>query len=240
MKLENQIILLTGGSGVLGRFLTPRLREQGAVVIAPSSKDMDITDTSKTFQAVSWHNPDLVVHCAAYTNVPEAENAQGRLEANKVNIYGSKNIIEASHYFGAKVVYISTEYVYDGTGDHYEGDKTKPITYYGMTKLIGESFTSDQDLILRLCFKNIGTWGPNAYTKVPHPVKTNADFVDVIADKIIDAITRKMTGVVNLGTKAKYLMDLAVQEYPEVNITDVRLLNTTYKYPRNGTMRLDI
>jgi len=201
---------------------------------------MDITNPSKTFQAVSWHNPDLVVHCAAYTNVPEAENPKGRLEANKVNIHGSKSMIEASHYFGAKVVYISTEYVYDGTGDHHKGDKTKPITYYGMTKLIGESFCSNKDLILRLCFKNIGTWGPKAYTKVPHPVKTNADFVDVIADKIVDSITRNMAGVVNLGTKAKYLKDLAKQEYPEVDIIDVTSLNTTYKYPRNGTMRLDI
>lgn len=238
MKLKNQTVLLTGGSGLLGRCLIPRLQDQGAVVVAPSSSAMDITDTSKTFQAVSWHNPELVIHCAAYTNVPAAETPEGKLEANRVNIHGTKNVVEASHYFGVKVVYVSTDYVYDGTGDHYEGDKTKPATYYGMTKLIGESFCSNQDLILRLSFKDIGTWGPNTYRKVLHPVKTNADFVDVIADKIIDAITRNMTGIINLGTKEKFLLDLAVSEYPEVEVVDA--LDTSYKYPRDCTMRLDI
>ncbi len=240
MKQGKQTILLTGGRGLLGKHLVPLLKDAGYKVIAPASYEMDITNTSIVFQAISWNNPDIVVHCAAYTDVPKCETPAGARQANLVNIHGSKNVIEGSHYFGAKVVYISTDYVYNGTGNHYTGDKTKPITYYGMTKLIGESFCCKDDLALRLSFKARGTWGADAYTSVPHPILTNADWVDVIAEKIVTAIEKDLKGIKNLGTKTKYLKDLALEEYQEVEEVRPETLNIPYFYPRNSSMKLDI
>jgi dTDP-4-dehydrorhamnose reductase len=240
MKLEHTNILLTGGSGRLGRELIKALRKADAKVIAPSSEVLDITDTSMTFQAISWHAPTMIVHCAAYTDVPGAETPEGRLEANRINIHGTKNIAHAAHYFGAKVIHISTDYVYGGTGNHYVGDGTYPTSYYGITKLVAESFMDSEDLVIRTTLKGRGTWGKDAYTKVLHPVRTNGDFADVIAEKITKAICDGMKGTVNLGTEEKFLLDLAVEDYPEVEIMDVNLVDVPYKYPRDCTMKLDI
>lgn len=239
MRLENKVVLVTGGSGLLGKNLVPVLEQEGAKVIAPTSTVMDITNTSLVFQAISWHNPDIVVHCAAYTNVPDCESISGKRKANFVNIHGSKNVIEASHYFGAKVVYISTDYVYNGTGNHFVGDKTYPTTYYGVTKLVGESFCDEKDLVLRLSFKDRGTWGKDKYTNVIHPVKTNADFVDIVSKKICDAISNNWFGIKNLGTKEKYLKDLALEDYKKVVEISPQNVKSPYIYPQDCTMKLD-
>jgi nucleoside-diphosphate-sugar epimerase len=240
MKEKERVILLTGGSGLLGRNLIPLLEEQGWVVVAPSSSEMNITSVNEVFQALSWYNPSITVHCAAYTDVPLCETIEGARKANSVNIHGTKNVAEASHYFNSKMVYISSDYVYNGTGNHGVKDKTYPTTYYGMTKRIGESFCNEEDLVLRLSFKSRGTWGPHSYTQVVHPVRTNADFVDIIALKVRDAICKGLTGVKNLGTSAKYLKDLAESEYPEVKCVRPEEVSTPYNYPRNTTMKLDI
>ena len=179
-----------------------------------------------------WHNPDLVLNLAAYTDVPKAETAEGRDKCVRTNIMGSKFVCEAAHYNGAKVIYISTDYVYPGTEGNYSVSDVSPLGAYGMTKYIGEWFCDPKkDLIIRTSMKARGTWGENAYTKVIDPVWTNADWIDVIAEKILE--------VINLGTERKLLADLAREDYPWVELVDHISMEMPYEYPKDCSMVLD-
>ena len=84
-----------------------------------------------------------------------------------------------------------------------------------------------------------GTWGKRALKGVFHPVWTNADWVDVIAEKIVEVIADERVGIINLGTEKKLLKELAVQEYPDVEVIDVDDVDLPYKYPRDCSMILD-
>jgi dTDP-4-dehydrorhamnose reductase len=129
-------VLITGANGQLGRELTKRL--QGTDFLATDVDELDITNQENTLQVINAYKPDVVIHGAAYTNVDGAE--QHPEAAYKVNAVGTQNIAAACLQCGAKLVYISTDYVFDGTlGRAYnEFDGTNPQSIYGKSKLAGE------------------------------------------------------------------------------------------------------
>lgn len=129
-------ILVTGANGQLGRELTKRL--QGTDFLAVDIGEMDITDQSATLKVVKSYQPEVVIHGAAYTNVDQAET--DRQAAYKVNAIGTQNVAAACLACGAKMVYVSTDYVFDGTlGRAYtEFDQPNPRSVYGKSKLAGE------------------------------------------------------------------------------------------------------
>ncbi len=100
--------------------------------------DFDITDEKVTFDYIVKYNPDVVVHCSAWTAVDKAESEVEK--CTKVNVLGSENIAKACAKIDAKMVYISTDYVYDGKCDKpFEVDsKIAPLSVYGNTKYQGE------------------------------------------------------------------------------------------------------
>jgi dTDP-4-dehydrorhamnose reductase len=226
--LQGKKVLLTGGSGLLGSTLIPLLEERGAEVLAPTSKDWDITKSDYPSVVYSWV-PDLIIHCAAYTDVAGAE--KNRCECMDLNIHGTYHVKKIAAKMGAQMVYISSDYV-----------NFHPMGIYAFSKRAGEAFTGKHDLVIRTSFKKRGTWGKDALTKVFHPVWTNADWVDVIAPKIVDAVDTDLEGIVNIGTKKKLLKDLAQEEYYYVDSLPVRKADKLlgYKYPRDCTMDLTI
>jgi dTDP-4-dehydrorhamnose reductase len=129
-------ILVTGANGQLGRELMKGLA--GTEFLATSSADMDITNQQKTLEVIGSYRPDAVIHGAAYTNVDGAEKQPD--DAYKVNAVGTQNVAAACHACNAKLVYVSTDYVFDGTlGRAYnEFDLTNPQSVYGKSKLAGE------------------------------------------------------------------------------------------------------
>ncbi len=131
-------VLVTGSNGQLGYDVINRFNELGIDVIGASRNEFDITDKDQTKSFISRINPDVIVHCAAYTVVDKAEDEKELCFA--VNVEGTRNIAEAAKSINAKMVYISTDYVFDGTGNepHVEDEKTNPINYYGFTKEQGE------------------------------------------------------------------------------------------------------
>ena len=131
--------LVTGANGMLGQDLCPILEVAGYEVVETDIKNLDITNEIQTLSVIKAENPDLVVHCAAYTNVDKAEE---ELEiASKINGLGTENVAKACAKTGAILVYISTDYVFDGTKETpYEPDDTpNPQNNYGLTKLQGEN-----------------------------------------------------------------------------------------------------
>ena len=136
----NKMILITGANGQLGTELRKLLDEKEIAYVATDSKELDITDKEKTITFIKKIKPELIYHCAAYTAVDKAED-EGKELSGKVNVRGSRNIAEAAKAVDAILVYISTDYVFDGTkkDDIYQvDDKTNPINEYGRTKLLGE------------------------------------------------------------------------------------------------------
>lgn len=131
-------IVVTGANGQLGSDVAQVLQQRGHTVVPTDFPQVDIRDMQQTAAFFTEHIPDAVLHCAAYTQV---EKAQEEPElCNAVNHAGSEHIAICCEHLGAKLVYISTDYVFDGSGDTPKevNDPTGPLQIYGKTKLCGE------------------------------------------------------------------------------------------------------
>ena len=131
-------VLVTGANGMLGQDLCPILEDAGYEVIETDINNLDITNAEATAAFIKQEAPEIVVHCAAYTNVDKAE--EDLKNAELINVTGTENIAKACAEAGATMVYISTDYVFDGTKStpYTPDDKPNPINNYGLTKLKGE------------------------------------------------------------------------------------------------------
>ncbi|MBQ6135025.1 MAG: dTDP-4-dehydrorhamnose reductase [Bacilli bacterium] len=131
--------LITGVNGQLGYDIARELENRGEVeVLALGRDEMDITDRDQVMRIVKGYHPDVIFHCAAWTAVDKAEDMQE--ECYNVNVVGTKNMVDASIEVGAKILYMSTDYVFDGEKDglYVEDDLPKPKSVYGETKYEGE------------------------------------------------------------------------------------------------------
>lgn len=131
-------IVVTGYSGQLGYDVVQYGLTQGLEMIGVSSKELDITDEEDVLCFLNKHNPDAVIHCAAYTAVDQAEDDTET--AWKVNVEGTNHLVSAAKKVKAKFMYISTDYVFNGEGNtpFHETEEANPINYYGKTKYHGE------------------------------------------------------------------------------------------------------
>ncbi len=144
-------LLVTGADGMLGVDLVRRLRKSSYRVLASTIRSMDITrpdQVKKTFLSL---RPDLVIHAAAYTAVDKAETEQDLCMA--VNCEGTGNISRACREIGAELIYISTDYVFDGTGNspYAETDAPHPLNVYGMSKFLGEQAVASLAEKYKIC-----------------------------------------------------------------------------------------
>jgi dTDP-4-dehydrorhamnose reductase len=132
-------VLVTGAAGMLGHRVVADARARGWDAVGIDLAEADLTDPAAAQDVVEEHAPDAVVHCAAFTDVDGAEEHEARALA--VNADASANIAAAAAMLGARIVAVSTDYVFDGTltGRPYvESDATAPLGAYGRTKLAGE------------------------------------------------------------------------------------------------------
>jgi len=228
MRLEGKHVLISGGSGRLASELVPLLKQEGAVVMSPSKQEWDCTLYPCGLAMPS--DPDIIIHAAAYTDVKKAEREKD--ECQYLNVEGTRRVSKLAYKLKSKMVYISSDYV-----------NVHPMGFYAFTKKAGEAFVSKKrGLVIRTSFKPRGMWGETGLRGVFHPVYTNADWVDVIAQKIVDAICQERTGLVNIGTERKTLKELAQQEYPGVETIPVEDADKMlgYIYPRDTCVELTI
>lgn len=134
-------ILVTGGTGMLGTDLVPVLRGAGHAVTAPDRSALDVTRPDGVLSTVEDAAPDVVVHCAAYTQVDAAEADSETAFA--VNARGTESLARACDAVMARLVYVSTDYVFDGAGTrpYRPDDATAPLNVYGRSKRGGEEAT---------------------------------------------------------------------------------------------------
>ncbi|GAB1805390.1 dTDP-4-dehydrorhamnose reductase [Priestia megaterium] len=139
----NQKVLITGANGQLGKELVELFTEKGFEVYGFGRDKMDITNQVQVQEIIGAVKPGIVIHSAAHTKVDLAESEPD--QAFLINAYGTRNVAVAAEAVGAKLVYVSTDYVFDGTADepYNEFSPTSPLGVYGKSKLAGEQFVRD-------------------------------------------------------------------------------------------------
>ncbi len=178
-------ILVTGAKGQLGFDLCRILTDRKIDHLGVDIDDFDITDREATLRFITNYRPDAVIHCSAFTAVDRAES-EAEL-CTRVNAEGPANIAAAANEIGAKMMYISTDYVFPGTGEtaYCPEDPTGPLSVYGKTKLMGEEAVraaSDRHFIVRISWV-FGKNGNN-FVKTMLRLGDIKDELNVVADQI--------------------------------------------------------
>jgi dTDP-4-dehydrorhamnose reductase len=181
-----QRIVITGAGGMVGQVLADQARRQGREVLALTSAECDITDADTVRRIVE--PGDVVINCAAYTQVDAAENDQVR--AHAVNALGPGNIAAACAQTGAGLVHVSTDYVFGAAGERrtpYEvDDQTGPVNVYGRTKLAGEQAVlaaKPDAYVVRTAWVYLGGDGKD-FVATMRRLAAGDGPVDVVADQI--------------------------------------------------------
>ncbi|WP_054026174.1 dTDP-4-dehydrorhamnose reductase [Bacillus sp. FJAT-28004] len=177
-------ILVTGRNGQLGFDVIREGQGRGFDIIGTGRSELDFTDYSAVQALISQIKPDAIIHCAAYTAVDKAES--DKEECLKVNVQGTKNLATVARELGAKFMYVSTDYVFDGKGDvpFIESDLPKPVGYYGLTKYEGEQTVQnlvESSFIVRISWV-FGINGNN-FVKTMLRLAESRDQLNVVSDQ---------------------------------------------------------
>ena len=264
-------LLVTGGSGLLGHKIVLKALEKGYEVIAtynmheiPFEKPnlrkvkLDISNTVLLEDLILKTRPEVIIHCAAYTDVDGCEI--NKLCAWKVNVEATRSIVLAARVTRAYLIYISTDYVFNGEkGLYKENDAPNPVNYYGLTKLIAEQLVVNRDLLycivrpsaiygLGLGKKNFATFVVEKLSK-GEVVKAVVDqyvsptFNTLLAEALLEIAQLKPVGVFHIAGERMSRYDFAVKldevlDLPKENImkANVSDLKWVAKRPRDSSL----
>lgn len=178
-------LLVTGAAGMLGHRVVADARALGHDVTGIDLPELDLTDEAATLRRIADLAPDTVVNCAAYTDVDAAEAHEAL--ALRVNADAAGNLARAAARIDARIVHVSTDYVFDGTKDTpwLESDPPRPLGAYGRTKLAGElqvAHASAEHAIVRTAWL-FGAGGPN-FCDTMLRLAAERDEVSVVTDQI--------------------------------------------------------
>ncbi len=178
-------VLVTGYDGQLGYEVINHLEDHGVPCRGVDVRDFDLTDATAVNTYVSEYRPDAIIHCAAFTAVDQAETARDL--CFNVNVVGTENLARACLGIGAKFMYLSTDYVFDGAGESpFEVSAPRnPLNYYGQTKAMGEQTVMN---LLNRFFIVRSSWifGRNGqnFVKTMLRLGNEKPVLEVVADQI--------------------------------------------------------
>lgn len=242
-------VLVTGVKGQLGYDVVNELKKRGHEAIGVDIADMDITDGSAVDKVITEVNPDAVIHCAAWTAVDAAEDENNIPKVRAVNADGTRNIAKVCKKLGCKMMYISTDYVFDGQGTKpWQPDckDYKPLNVYGQTKLEGELAVSElleKYFIVRIAWV-FGLNGKN-FIKTMLSVGKTHDTVRVVNDQIgtptytydlarllVDMIETEKYGYYHATNEGGYISwyDFTLEIYRQAGYTTKVIPVTTEEY----------
>ncbi|MDF2820332.1 MAG: NAD(P)-dependent oxidoreductase [Clostridiales bacterium] len=178
-------VLVTGANGQLGFDVVKRLKKSRIELLGTDRNTLNLSNKEQVKRVIREYKPDVVIHCAAYTAVDKAEDEKEL--CREVNVLGTRYVAEACKEIDAKMVYISTDYVFDGEGDKpFEVvDKPNPINYYGQTKYEGELEVQnylDKYFIIRISWV-FGSHGNN-FVKTMLRLGKDREQLSVVSDQI--------------------------------------------------------
>ena len=215
----------------------------------------DIRDRQKIFDIVREIKPDWIVHCAAATKVDWCET--NREQAWKINVTGTKNLVDASMEINSKFLYVSTDYVFDGKkGNYKETDEAEPINFYGKTKLEGELIVKGLQnfLIMRTSHvyshmrDNFVLWLieklKQGNVECPHNMISSPTSSFELAEAILKAIKKELNGVYHSAgneqiSRYGFAKKIAkVFGYDDYNVKSIEMkdLDFTAKRPENSSL----
>ncbi|MEU0024691.1 dTDP-4-dehydrorhamnose reductase [Streptomyces sp. NPDC006335] len=180
---DNRTWLVTGAGGMLGQDVLARLAQSGERFVALDRKALDLTDADAVSAALEEHRPAVVVNCAAWTAVDDAETRED--EALAINGDGPRHLADACARTGAVLLHVSTDYVFagDATTPYAEDAPTAPRSAYGRTKLAGEQAVLgfERGYVVRTAWL-YGTGGPN-FVRTMIKLEGVKDTLDVVDDQ---------------------------------------------------------
>ena len=178
---------VTGAKGQLGYDVMTELKKRGFDAVGVDIDEMDITDGESVEKVITAENPDTVIHCAAWTAVDLAEDEDKQEKVRLVNAVGTENIAKVCKKLDCKMIYISTDYVFDGQGTRpwEPDDERNPLNVYGQTKYEGELAVEnllEKYFIVRIAWV-FGQNGKNFVKTMLNLGKTH-DKLTVVADQV--------------------------------------------------------
>ena len=223
-------VLITGSTGMLGSDCKTVFSSRYEV-IAPTKEDMDIRKWDKVIEVINKNKPDVVINCAAYTDVDKCE--EERELAYKINVEGARNLAQVCARFDCKIVHISSDYVFDGKKPipqpYFEDDEPNPLSFYGKTKADSEKAVIDniEDYIIIRTGWLYGRRGSN-FVKWVIKKAISGEKIPVLKDQygsptwtykvalqILVLLEKKMTGIFHATSEgyctrvewAKFILD---------------------------------
>lgn len=176
--------LITGGGGMVATDLRRELESRGEDVVAPPRAELDIVDRDAVRRVVNETHPDIIVNCAAYTRVDDAETDENI--ANAINGSAVEFLADAANEVDALLLHISTDFVFDGSKrTPYEvNDPTAPLSAYGRSKLLGEfaAARAAKHLIVRTAWL-FGVHGHNFVEAIRNQVRKGTNPLRVVSDQ---------------------------------------------------------
>jgi len=249
-------VLITGANGLLGQHLVKLLLQNDYEVVATGRGEsrlpftasdkyvyhsMDITNGLETFDVMSREKPTVVVHTAAMTNVDDSELRPQLCE--QINVQGTSQVLTDAEMFSSHFIYISTDFVFDGEqGNYSEEDETKPISWYGFTKMQAEAIAQTSTIpftIVRTCLvygnvlsgtrSNIINWVKESLQQgksiqVVTDQWRTPTYVEDLAKGILLIIQKKAEGIYHLSGKdwlSPYQMALKTAAYFNLDATKI-------------------
>tara|TARA_B100000686_G_C16613283_1_gene875003 strand:+ start:20 stop:880 length:861 start_codon:yes stop_codon:yes gene_type:complete len=232
-------IMITGASGMLGTHLCLELQSNFQLYPFVKTESnifnkMNINNIDEVSSNINTIKPDVIINCAAYTNVDNAE--ENKSEARNVNVLGLLNIIKSSSK-NTKIIHISTDYVFDGDkGSYLENDIKNPLNYYGKTKLEAENYLIGSNLnylIIRpnvlytygLGYMNFFSWvlsslNKNKKINVASDQISNPVFIPDLVSLIRDSILVDYSGICHFGSEdvlSRYDFAVKISEIFKLN-----------------------
>lgn len=183
---SSRILALVGSNGMLARKVQEQAPAAGYEVVSFDLPDFDVTNRSQVLTEMKQVQPEVIINCAAYTNVDGAESEEPL--AKRVNGDGPGNLAEAASRLGATLVHISTDYVFDGKRcvPYAETDTVSPVSAYGRTKLAGERAIIESGLKRYYIIRTSWLYGPNGKNFVETIIRLACEREElrVVADQI--------------------------------------------------------
>ena len=239
-------VLVTGANGQLGYDIVKELQKQNIECYGATRQDFDIVDFEVMEKFITNYMPDAVIHCAAYTAVDKAEDEQ--VLCQLVNASATENIAEICKKINAKMLYISTDYVFDGTknGFYEVDDKPNPINIYGKTKLLGEQAVQkilDKYFIVRISWV-FGEYGNN-FVKTMLRLGKERKEINVVADQygsptytadlaplLVEMIQTDKYGIYHVTNEGVCTWAEFAEEIFKISKMDIKVNHiTTVEYP---------
>jgi dTDP-4-dehydrorhamnose reductase len=230
--MNRPVVIFTGGTGLLGR----AVQKIAPDYLFPAQSEFDVTRPAQMETYAKAHGCDQVIHAAAFTSPPVVD--KDPIRALEANIVGTANIVRLCAAFGAHLIYLSTDYVFDGQkGNYTETDPVSPVNRYAWSKLGGECAVRlyDRSLIIRTSF------GPNVfpYEKAFVDQWTSREAVSVFASKLVLLARKETTGIIHVGGERRTVFQYARSLDPERIIGEISIKDVSFRVPVDTSLNCE-